>query len=83
MKHDDIDAILHVHRLAFGDEEGPETAQLVKSCLNHPETISVSAERGGKVAGNVLFTPFVFEHHPDAKCYLLAPCGVVPTLVFV
>ncbi|MEL7281503.1 MAG: N-acetyltransferase [Pseudomonadota bacterium] len=78
MKHNDINAILDVHRLAFGDEEGPETAQLAKDFLDHPDTISISAKRDGKIAGNVLFTPFVFADHRDTKCYLLAPCGVLP-----
>lgn len=78
MKNDDIDAILNVHRLAFGEAEGEDIARLARSVLDHPETISISAERDGKLAGNVLFTPFVFKKHPAAKCYLLAPCGVIP-----
>lgn len=78
MKNNDINAILEVHRLAFGEDEGPEIAQLAADFLDHPDTISISAERDGKVAGNVLFTPFAFNDHPDAKCYLLAPCGVSP-----
>lgn len=78
MKNTDIDAILEVHRLAFGEGEGPEIAQLAKDFLDRPDTISISAERDGKIAGNVLFTPFVFKDHPATKCYLLAPCGVLP-----
>ena len=78
MKNNDIDAILEVHRLAFGETEGEDIAQLAESFLEQPETISISASREGKVAGNVLFTPFVFADHPNTKCYLLAPCGVVP-----
>ncbi|MEP1426898.1 MAG: N-acetyltransferase [Halioglobus sp.] len=78
MKQTDIDAILVVHRLAFGEAEGAEIAQLAKDFLNLPNTITISAERDGKIAGNVLFTPFVFKDCPDKKCYLLAPCGVSP-----
>jgi len=78
MNHAEIDAILEVHRLAFGEAEGEVTAQLAKDFLSHPETISISVRRDGQVAGNVLFTPFVFQDHPDTKCYLLAPCGVSP-----
>jgi putative acetyltransferase len=78
MKHTDIDASLEVHRLAFGEVEGAEIAQLAKDFLDHPDTITISAERDGKIAGNVLFTPFVFKDHPATKCYLLAPCGVSP-----
>lgn len=78
MKPEEIDAILDVHRLAFGEAEGAEIAQLAKDLLEHPETVSISAEREGKVVGNVLFTQFVFTDHPNTNCYLLAPCGVSP-----
>lgn len=78
MNQSERNAIIEVHQLAFGDEEGSEIAQLAEAFLDHPDTISISAKRGGKIAGNVLFTPFVFEDHPDIKCYLLAPCGVLP-----
>ncbi|WP_052254134.1 GNAT family N-acetyltransferase [Leisingera sp. ANG-S5] len=70
--------IINVHRRAFGPDEGPEIAKLAEIFLDHPDTISISVSRDGKTAGNVLFTPFVFEDHPDAKCCLLAPCGVLP-----
>lgn len=78
MNKAEIDAIVEIHRLAFGEAEGEETAQLAKDFLSHPDTISISVKRAGQVAGNVLFTPFVFQDHPDTKCYLLAPCGVSP-----
>ncbi|WP_281995023.1 GNAT family N-acetyltransferase [Ruegeria faecimaris] len=77
-KHAESDAILEVHRLAFGETEGEVTAQLAKDFLSHPDTISISVKRDGQIAGNLLFTPFVFQDHPDTKCYLLAPCGVSP-----
>ncbi|NVO56242.1 N-acetyltransferase [Rhodobacteraceae bacterium B1Z28] len=78
MTQTDIEAILEVHRLAFGEAEGAEIAQLAKDFLDRPDTISISAKRDGKIAGNVLFTPFVFKDHLATKCYLLAPCGVSP-----
>ncbi|MFA3916207.1 GNAT family N-acetyltransferase [Ruegeria hyattellae] len=78
MNHAEIEPITNVHRLAFGDAEGPEIAKLAESFLALPDTISISAKRAGKIVGNVLFTPFVFQDHPDAKCYLLAPLGVLP-----
>ncbi|RBW51306.1 hypothetical protein DS909_19005 [Phaeobacter gallaeciensis] len=78
MKQTDIDAIMEVHRLAFGEVEGAEIAQLAKDFLDHPDTISISAERAGEIAGNVMFTPIIFKGHPATKCYLLAPCGVSP-----
>ncbi|NOE36439.1 MULTISPECIES: GNAT family N-acetyltransferase [Ruegeria] len=82
MKQTDINAILGIHRQAFGqadgEAEGEAIAQLAKAFLDNPDTISISVEREGKLAGNVLFTPFVFTDHRDTKCYLLAPCGVSP-----
>ncbi len=78
MNRSETDAILNVHRLAFGEAEGDEIAQLAEDLLEHPETISISIEREGQIAGNVMFTPFVFQDHPDIRCYLLAPCGVSP-----
>ncbi|MBO9449306.1 N-acetyltransferase [Tropicibacter sp. R16_0] len=78
MKQNEIDAILNVHRLAFGPEEGEETAQLAKDLLGHPDVLSFSVERDGQIAGNVLFMPFEFVDHPGVACQLLAPCGVLP-----
>lgn len=78
MNQKDIEDILNVHLLAFGDEEGPEIAALARALLALPDTISISAQREGTIAGNVLFTPFVFRDHPGTTCYLLAPCAVLP-----
>jgi len=78
MNHSDTQTIINIHRQAFGDFEGEEVAEIAKAFLALPDTISISAERDGKIVGNVLFTPFAFENHQDAKCYLLAPCGVLP-----
>ena len=72
------ETIIRIHRLAFGEEEGNEIAKLAEEFLALPETISISAKRDERVVGNVLYTPFFFHDHPDAKCYLLAPNGVVP-----
>lgn len=78
MKHTEIKAILEIHRRAFGETEGDEIAQLAKDFLDQSDTNSISVQRDGNIAGNVLFTPFVFEDHPNTKCFLLAPCGVSP-----
>ena len=78
MTHTDIDAVLNVHRLAFGAEEGPEIAGLAAAFLALPDTISINVQRDGHIVANVLFTPFVFTDHPDTRCHLLAPCGVLP-----
>lgn len=77
MKTSNTEIIKNIHLLAFGDE-GKATSELAEAFLAEPETISICAEREGKVVGNVLFTPFVFKEQPDKKCYLLAPIGVLP-----
>ena len=66
MKQNDINAIAEVHRRAFGPDEGPETAQLARDFLSHTDTISISVERDAQIAGNVLFSRFVFADHPQA-----------------
>lgn len=70
--------IKNIHLLAFGEAEGKETSELVETLLTLPDTISINAERDGKVVGNVIFTPFVFKEYPNKKCYLLAPLAVLP-----
>lgn len=78
MTDNTINAVMTVHRLAFGAAEGNDIADLVQCLLNHPETISVSVARDGKIVGNTLFTPFGFDNHPATRCVLLSPCGVLP-----
>lgn len=78
MNNSAIDIIKDVHLLAFEKEEGKAVAELVIAFFLHPETISINATRDEKIVGNVLFTPFIFKDHPNKKCYLLAPLGVLP-----
>lgn len=78
MSSSNHEIIKNIHLLAFGETEGKETSELAEAFLGLPDTVSISAEREGKVVGNVLFTTFVFEEHPDKKCFLLAPIGVLP-----
>ncbi|WP_420548427.1 GNAT family N-acetyltransferase [Curvivirga sp.] len=80
MKHnnEDIQTLQNLHLLAFGEEEGPIISDLVKEFLLQPDTISISIERDNMVAGNIIFTPFQMKEHPEKKCYLLAPIGVLP-----
>lgn len=70
--------IQNLHLKAFGKKEGPVIYDLVGDILAESETISINIERDGKVIANVLFTPFKLNDHPDKKCYLLAPIGVLP-----
>lgn len=78
MNRSEIGIIKNIHLLAFGDEEGNEVAKLAEDLLSLPDTISISVTRDEKIVGNVLFTPFIFTDHPKAKCYVLAPLGVLP-----
>lgn len=78
MNHLDTEIIKNIHLSAFGPEEGDEVSQLAEALLSLPETISISVTRDEKIVGNVLFTPFKFTDHPEAKCYVLAPLGVLP-----
>ena len=48
--------------------------------LADDRTISIDAVHDDHQVGNVLFTPFRLDDHPDKKCYLLAPIGVEPEL---
>lgn len=73
-----IDAIVNIHLKAFGESEGAQIAKLAQDFLDLPDTISINVERDNRIVGNVLFTPFKFKSHPDKKCYLLAPIGVLP-----
>ncbi|MEX0303615.1 MAG: GNAT family N-acetyltransferase [Leisingera sp.] len=78
MNRSETETITDLHRQAFGKEEGTEVANLAEAFLGLPDTVSINVQRGGTLAGNVLFTPFAFQDHPDTVCYLLAPCGVLP-----
>ncbi|NEO69971.1 N-acetyltransferase [Moorena sp. SIO3H5] len=78
MKLSEKETIKNIHLLAFGEKEGEEVAQLAEDFLALPETISINVKRDDMIVGNVMFTPFSFKDHPDKKCYLLAPLGVLP-----
>ncbi|MDO6684582.1 MULTISPECIES: GNAT family N-acetyltransferase [unclassified Agarivorans] len=72
------ETIINLHRRAFGESEGEQIATLAEELLCLSETISFNIERDNKIVGNILFSQFIFKEHPDKKCYLLAPIGVVP-----
>jgi len=67
---------LHLH--AFGEQEGPVIQKMTEEFLQLPETISINVYRGLRIAGNILFSPFSLDDHPEKKCFLLAPLGVLP-----
>lgn len=76
----DRDAILAVHRSAFG-EEGGTIATLVDELLDDPSgqpALSLVVEKEGQLLGHVLFTPVRVDGHADANGYILSPLAVDP-----
>jgi putative acetyltransferase len=75
----DADDVLRVHRLAFGQDE---EALLVERLLRDPSArpyLSLLAEKGGEIAGHVLFTALDLSGFRNAAdCSLLAPLAVLP-----
>jgi predicted N-acetyltransferase YhbS len=75
-------AILALHRVAFGPEEGPVIADLVAALLDDPTAeprLSLLAERAGRPVGHILFTRATLS--PDRgglSLHLLAPLAVDP-----
>lgn len=82
----DLDQILAVEEEAFGKDEGPEIAELIKALLSDPTAIpllSVVAEEGGRVIGHILFSSAVLEtpeERAKARVSLLAPLAVASHL---
>ena len=70
--------IQNIHLQAFGEHEGPVISNMVNEMLSQPESISITVQRDGAEVGNIIFTPFKLNNHPDKKCFLLAPLGVLP-----
>ncbi len=75
----DRDAILAVHRSAFGDDEGPVIARLVEEMLDDPSgepILSLVAELGDDLVGHVLFTSVTLEPGGKVSAQILAPLAV-------
>lgn len=74
---DDLDAIVAVHRAAFGrDNEGDLVRRLVEAGR---DTISlVAVDENDAVLGHVLFSPVTVEEGDDGKALGLAPIAVLP-----
>jgi putative acetyltransferase len=70
------EAILAVHRAAFGrEDEARLVKQLYAAGRNTAEWL---AERDGEVIAHLLFSPIRIEHGDDGKSLGLAPMAVVP-----
>ena len=75
----DLSEVLHVERLAFGQDE---EAELVAALLGDPTAqpcLSLLAREGGRAVGHALFTAARLKEAPPAAVVaLLAPLAVVP-----
>lgn len=73
----DASAIEAVHRAAFsGESEAKLAGALVSSA---PDTISVVAEKDGKVVGHALLSPMTLTFQDrSVRTLALAPVGVLP-----
>ncbi len=75
---DELDALLRIHRLAFGEEE---EAILVRRLLvdsTAQPCVSLVALVEGELAGHVLFTRAALVGEDETRIALLAPLAVAP-----
>jgi putative acetyltransferase len=75
----DGDDVTEVHRVAFGDH-GDKVAELVKALRrDDPDLLSLVAEVGGEVVGNVMFTRSLLDAPPRlVDVLVLSPLAVLP-----
>ncbi|WP_026100562.1 GNAT family N-acetyltransferase [Synechococcus sp. PCC 7336] len=78
----DLNDVLHVQMQAFGKDEGPEIADLVKGLLNDPSAmpnLSLLAVSRDRVIGHILFTKArIAESEDSISAVILAPLAVIP-----
>lgn len=77
----DIEAIRHIHLLAFSEEEREVVAQLAVELLTEkttPEILSLVAEVDGVECGHIAFSPVTLSTTDKWRGYILAPLAVTP-----
>lgn len=78
----DLQDILHVENLAFGDDKGPEIVGLVDDLLKDPTAtprLSLLAFDNDKPVGHILFTRSEIEGaEKSISSVILAPLAVIP-----
>jgi predicted N-acetyltransferase YhbS len=79
---EDIPSILHVHREAFGGEQGFDISRLVSDLLKDASAaprLSLIAIEGDEVVGHILFSHARIAGSDDRiRTTILAPLAVVP-----
>ena len=77
----DLNNLLEVERLAFGNVEGPQIVELVQGLLIDPTAapiLSLIAEHHDRVMGHILFTKARIALNEQIPAAILAPLAVVP-----
>ena len=78
----ELDEVCEVHRVAFGDDEGPIIAALVRELVADATArpvLSLAATSGGAIVGHVLFTAArIPEAVQPVSARILAPLAVLP-----
>ncbi len=74
--------LLNIHKLAFGEDEGPVISKLVDDLLNDKTAtpiLSLVAVENEKLVGHILFTKAVIANTEKLiSAQLLAPLGILP-----
>jgi putative acetyltransferase len=78
----DLYDVLDVEKNAFGNEKGPEIADLVNGLLSDPSAmplLSLFAEDDDQAIGHILFTKVRINDSKDSiSAVILAPLAVIP-----
>ena len=78
----DRDAIMALHKAAFGEAEGDEVSALADALQDDPTAsprLSLVAEQDGEILGHVLFTAVrINARNGDVPGQILAPLAVMP-----
>ena len=78
-KSEDLNSIRLVHEDAFGEPEGKVVAQLACDILADESAkpfLSLVVEEGGKIVGNIIFSPVKIKGNEELSAYILAPLAI-------
>ena len=75
---EDVAAIDHVNRLAFGQPDEAEIVARLRTSYAFIPELSIVAEDDGEVVGHILFTRVRLDPPTDVRLISLAPMAVLP-----